>query len=90
MHFLKEDNTKNYDFKRAGVFIGYELQINKLAPFVNLGYYYYNPSSFGDTLYNRIGLKRYFGKKEEIYGLLSVKSHAAKAEALEFGIGYRF
>ena len=88
--FPERDNTDDYDFKRAGVFIGYELQINKLAPFVNLGYYYYNPFGFGDAIYNRIGLKRYFGKKEEIYGLMSVKSHAAKAEALEFGIGYRF
>jgi len=87
----EESNSNDHDFKRAGIFVGYQFRINKLAPFVNLGYYYYRPyTRFGNKIYNRIGIKRYFGQKEEIYGLLSVKSHAAKAEALEFGIGYRF
>jgi len=88
--FPTEGVSGDEDFKRVGVFIGYEFRINKLAPFVNLGYYIYQPYSFESSIYNRLGLKRYFGKKEKIYALLGVKSHAAKAEALEFGIGYRF
>lgn len=88
--FIDRKPSDDIDFKRAGVYIGYELRINKLAPFVNLGYYFYNPFGFGEAFYNRAGIKRYFGKKEKIFGLLSVKAHAAKAEALEFGIGYRF
>lgn len=82
--------TGDEDFKRVGVFVGYELRINKLAPFVNAGYYVYYPYEFEGSTYNRIGLKRYFGQQEKLFGLLSVKAHAAKAEAVEFGVGIRF
>ncbi|WP_339610239.1 acyloxyacyl hydrolase [uncultured Planktosalinus sp.] len=80
----------NEDFKRVGVFAGYQLRINKLAPFVNAGYYIYYPYDFEGRIYNRLGLKRYFGKKEQLFGIVSVKAHAAKAEALELGLGVRF
>lgn len=77
------------DFKRVGVFVGYEMRIHKLAPFVNFGHYIYYPYDFEGRTYNRIGLKRFFGKKEQIFAIVSVKSHAAKAEAVEFGVGVR-
>jgi hypothetical protein len=38
-------------------------------------------------VYNRVGLKRYFSDK--LYGALTLKSHGAKAEAVELGIGIR-
>lgn len=82
--------TGEEDFKRVGVFMGYELRINKLAPFVNAGYYVYYPYDFEGRMYNRLGMKRYFGKQEQLFGIISVKSHAAKAEAVEFGVGVRF
>lgn len=88
--FPDEGTSGDEDFKRVGVFAGYQLRINKLAPFVNLGYYVYQPYSFESRLYNRLGLKRYFTKDEKIFALISVKSHAARAEALELGVGYRF
>lgn len=78
------------DFKRVGIFVGYELRINKLAPFVNLGYYVYYPYDFEERTYNRIGIKRYFGENDKIYALVNVKAHAASAEAVEFGVGMRF
>jgi hypothetical protein len=85
-----EDNSSgDEDWKRAGVFLGYEMRFDKNAAFVNLGYYFYYPYDFEGQLYNRLGLKRYFGSQEKIYGLVNVRAHAAKAEALEFGIGYR-
>ena len=42
---------------------------------------------FEGQVYNRIGLKRYFGDK--FFGAITLKSHGAKAEAVEFGIGVR-
>lgn len=75
------------DWKRVGVFVGHELFINKISFVTQLGYYVYYPYDFEGQVYNRIGLKRYFG--DTIYGAITLKSHGAKAEAVEFGIGVR-
>lgn len=84
-----EDNlTGNEDFKRAGVFVGHELFINRFSVETQFGYYVYYPFDFEGRTYQRIGLKRYFGK--HVFGALTLKSHAAKAEAVEVGLGARF
>ncbi|MEY8019524.1 acyloxyacyl hydrolase [Muriicola sp. SD30] len=75
------------DFKRVGIFVGHELFINKLSVITQLGYYVYYPFDFEGQVYNRVGVKRYFGDKW--FAALSLKSHAAKAEAVELGIGIR-
>ncbi|WP_394975274.1 acyloxyacyl hydrolase [uncultured Croceitalea sp.] len=75
------------DFKRVGLFVGHELFINKMSVITQLGYYVYYPFDFEGKVYNRIGLKRYFGDK--VFGSATLKSHGAAAEALEFGIGIR-
>ncbi len=75
------------DWKRVGVFVGHELFINKMSVEMQLGYYIYYPYDFEGRVYNRIGLKRYFGEK--LFGAITLKSHGAKAEAVEFGIGMR-
>lgn len=79
--------TGDEDWKRVGVFVGHELFINKMSFVTQLGYYVYYPYDFEGRIYNRIGLKRYFGDK--IFGAITLKSHGAKAEAVEFGIGIR-
>ncbi len=75
------------DWKRAGVFVGHELFINKTSLITQLGYYIYYPYDFEGRVYNRIGLQRYFGDK--FFGAVTLKAHGAKAEAVEFGIGVR-
>ena len=75
------------DYKRVGVFIGHELFINKLTLVTQFGFYAYYPFDFEGRVYQRIGVKRYFGDKW--FGALTLKTHAARAEALEFGIGIR-
>ena len=75
------------DFKRVGLFVGHELFINRTSIEAQLGYYVYYPVDFEGQLYQRIGLKRYFG--DTVFGALTLKSHGAKAEAVEFGIGVR-
>jgi hypothetical protein len=79
--------NENDDYKRVGIFVGHELFISKLSIVAQLGYYVYYPFDFEGQTYSRIGLKYYFGKK--LFGALTLKSHAAKAEAVEFGIGWR-
>ncbi len=75
------------DYKRVGVFVGHELFINKMSIISQLGYYVYYPFDFEGRMYNRMGIKRYFGDK--VFGSVTLKSHGAKAEAVEFGVGIR-
>jgi len=79
--------VRGTDYKRVGVFIGHELFVNKASILTQLGYYVYYPFDFEGRIYNRIGLKRYFGTKW--FGAITLKSHGAKAEAVEFGLGIR-
>lgn len=77
------------DYKRVGMFAGHELFISRLSIVTQFGYYVYYPFDFEGRTYLRIGLKHYFGKRNRWFGAVTLKSHAAKAEAVEFGIGIR-
>ncbi len=85
--FPENEVAADTDYKRVGLFIGHELFINQLSITTQLGYYVYYPFDFEGRLYNRVGLKRYFG--DRWFGEISLKSHAAAAEAVEFGVGIR-
>jgi hypothetical protein len=85
--FPEEPISGNEDYKRVGLFVGHELFVNRISLVTQLGYYVYYPFDFEGRTYIRVGLKRYFGKKW--FGALTLKAHAAKAEAVEFGIGVR-
>ncbi|MEJ1222583.1 acyloxyacyl hydrolase [Sediminicola sp. 1XM1-17] len=85
--FPELDVAADDDYKRVGVFVGHELFINRMSVISQLGYYVYYPFDFEGRVYNRIGLKRYFG--DNLFAAITLKSHGAKAEAVEFGIGIR-
>lgn len=85
--FPENNVAADTDFRRVGVFVGHEFFINRLSVETQLGYYVYYPFDFEGRVYNRLSLKRYFGNK--IFGSISLKSHGAAAEAVEFGIGVR-
>jgi len=76
------------DYKRVGLFVGHDLHINRFSVVFQLGYYVYYPYDFEGRFYQRLGLKYFVTDK--IFGVISLKTHVAKAEAVEFGIGYRF
>ena len=86
--FPENNVAADTDYRRVGVFIGHELFINKLSITSQLGYYVYYPFDFEGKIYNRLGMKRYFGDKW--FGEISLKSHGAAAEAVEFGVGIRW
>ncbi|MFD1095064.1 acyloxyacyl hydrolase [Salegentibacter chungangensis] len=76
------------DAKRIGAFVGHQLTFNKLSVITQLGYYVYYPyEHYVERLYNRIGLKRII--TPDLWGSITVRSHWANAEAVEFSIGYR-
>lgn len=81
------ETDPDVDFKRAGVFIGHELFINRISFLTQIGYYVYNPSDFGESYYIRAGFKYYI--RNNFYGVATIKAHAADAEAFEFGLGIR-
>lgn len=85
--FPEEGVDGTEDYKRVGVFAGHELFISKISVITQFGYYVYYPFDFEGQTYLRIGLKRYFGNKW--FGAVTLKSHGAKAEAVEFGVGVR-
>lgn len=85
--FPENNVSGDEDYKRVGLFVGHELFINKMSLLTQLGYYVYYPFDFEGRVYMRIGLKRYFTKK--IFGSLTLKSHGAMAEGVEFGVGVR-
>lgn len=77
----------NTDYKRVGVFVGYELFINKISLEAQVGYYVYRPFVNDISIYDRVGFKYHFTPK--IFTSFSVKTHLFFAEALEFGVGVR-
>ena len=85
--FPEENVSGDEDYKRVGVFAGHELFVNKTSLVTQLGYYVYYPFDFEGRTYVRLGLKRYINDKW--FGALTLKSHGAKAEAVEFGVGVR-
>ncbi len=85
--FPEEPTTGDEDYKRVGLFVGHELFVNKTSLITQFGYYVYYPFDFEGRTYIRAGLKRYINDKW--FGALTLKSHGAKAEAVEFGVGVR-
>lgn len=80
--------TGDEDSRRAGVFAGHQLTFRKLSLITHLGYYVYFPyERYVDRVYNRVGLQREIYK--DLFGSVTVRSHGANAEAVEFSIGYR-
>jgi len=80
--------SEDADYKRIGVFVGYEMYLNKLSLEAQLGAYIYDQYKVNGNLYQRLGLKYYI--TDIFFGSISLKTHQAKAEALEFGIGVKF
>lgn len=77
----------NTDYKRVGVFVGYEMFVNKISLEAQVGYYIYRPFVNDIALYDRVGFKYHFNPK--LFASFSVKTHMFLAEALEFGVGVR-
>lgn len=75
------------DYKRVGVFLGHEFRMGKVALPVQVGYYVYWPYAYEARVYSRAGVKYYF--TDQLFAVATVKTHAANAENIEFGIGFR-
>ncbi|MEQ9286476.1 MAG: acyloxyacyl hydrolase [Cyclobacteriaceae bacterium] len=75
------------DFKRAGIALGYELFWHELSFLFQYGHYFYRPYERFKSKYQRLGLKYYLNEK--LFVSFMLKTHLQKAEAGEFGLGWR-
>jgi hypothetical protein len=71
---------------RFGLHASYAIQYKKLIMGIQAGYYLYSKYTVLTQVYNKISIQYMFTKN--IIGSISIKSHMAKADCLEFGIGY--
>jgi hypothetical protein len=89
-HFLGDsvsDSEKNVRIIRSGIHAGYEMPFNKFTILVHMGYYLLDEIDIDGNFYHRYGLKYQPGKR--LFINLSLKSHWARADFVELGIGWR-
>jgi len=90
IHFLADsvsDSGNNAQVIRSGIHAGYEMPLNKFTLLVHIGYYLLDETKTDGNIYNRYGLKYQLGKK--FFVNLSLKTHWARADFVELGIGWR-
>ena len=83
---LGEKQSKVVDNFRPGIYAAYHFSLNKLGIMFNMGHYFYNGWKDDGNIYHRICLNYYF---EKLFICLNLKTHYARADMVELGIGYR-
>lgn len=73
---------------QLGLFAGYLLPLDHLHMVVGMGYYVRDKFQPEDFLYHRVGLRYVFDNGINLN--LVLKSHWARADYIEYGIGYTF
>jgi hypothetical protein len=85
---VRRAEMTNWNIMQAGMFGGYNLYLNKLRVLVGLGAYVYDKFLFDGRFYARLGFK--YQVIKHLHVVLGLKSHWAKADYVEYGIGYTF
>ena len=73
---------------RPGAIAGYQFRYNKLELSIHLGAYLWSVYNAQGPMYHRIGGR--YAYKNGLMWNFSLKTHYAKADYFEFGLGYRF
>lgn len=87
----KEENVSDSEFKdylRFGLHISHSIQYKKLMMGIQVGHYLYSKYTDMTSVYNRISVQ-YLITEQFLFNI-SVKSHFAKADFIEWGIGYNW
>lgn len=74
------------DFVQLGAFAGYVLPFHHFHLVAGMGYYLYDPFQFQEPFYHRVGMRYVFDNGLNMN--LVLKSHWARADYVEYGIGY--
>lgn len=73
---------------QIGTYVGYSIPLDKFRFVIGMGYYAKDRYDADDEFYHRVGM-RYQTKRGILLNLV-LKSHWAKADYIEFGVGYTF
>jgi hypothetical protein len=78
-------DPESVDHKRVGIMFGHELKMHRISILTQFGFYIYRPYKADKCVYQRVGLKFYFG--DNVYLYYGFITHFAKADHPEWGIG---
>ena len=87
---LKKENSEMKGFSddlRIGIFGVYEISAGKTGLLFNMGYYLFSRWKEDGNIYHRICVRQYFQK---FFLCMNLKTHYARADFVEFGIGTKF
>ena len=79
---------KQIEIWQLGIFTGYILPLNKFHLLIGMGAYVRDKYKPNDPLYHRVGMRYVFDNGLNLN--LVLKSHWARADYVEYGIGYTF
>jgi hypothetical protein len=82
------DTAEFHDFVSYAGFLSTDLIANRFRMVVQLGFYFYKPVDYGQPFYERVALRYYL--VPWAFTNVSIKAHAAKAQLIEWGIGFAF
>lgn len=82
------ETVSNAENLQVGLRAGYNVHIDKMMIFLQIGGYVLDDYRRDRTVYNRVGMRYFFS---ESFGFnLTLKTHLFKADYAELGIAYRF
>jgi len=87
----EDDGVYNYGFKdifQVGVKVGYEYRIHRLSLPIEFGFYVFKKQSYNGSMFHRIGFR--YNVTKHLIANLSLRTHFAKADYFEWGLGYQF
>ncbi len=76
----------SYEIIRPGIYIGHQFEFSRLSFVTQVGFYLYAKDKSDGPVYSRLALRYKCNKKILIN--LALKTHFAKADFVEWGIGY--
>jgi hypothetical protein len=82
------DKVTDKDLMSYAGFLASDMVVDRFRLAVQLGFYMHRPVDFGLFFYQRVALRFYPVKK--LFFNVSIKAHAAKAEFVEWGMGFNF
>ena len=85
---MHEQVDNSYKVVRSGIYFDNEMMIEKLSILFQIGAYWLDNYKNDGVIYNRIGFK--YQVSHHLFLNLTLKTHYAKADYAEWGIGWKF
>ena len=87
-YYEDKNSVTDKDLMSYAGFLSSGMLVNRFRVVVQLGFYIYRPVDFGLFFYERVALRYY--PIDKMFLNFAVKAHGAKAEFIEWGLGFSF